>query len=134
MFKLSKSSDYGLIFMTVLAQQPPQSYQNLNQICQNHHLPYKFLASLATRLKRAGLVDSKEGSGGGYTLSQNPANITLHQIITALDGPLTSITCLNGQSCPHRDSCLHQPLVAKLSSHLHSQLKQHTLADLVHLS
>ena len=131
MLKLSKQSDYGLVLMTVLASLPPNTYAGLKELATEHNLPYKFIGQIATKLKKAQLLSSKEGSGGGYQLAKPASQITINQIITALEGPLTPTSCMRGDTCRCAGSCQHQYLIADLTKVLIKAMDNHTLADII---
>lgn len=57
-------------------------------IAEQRHIPEKYLVHILLQLKRAGLVRSIRGAQGGYMLAQSPDNITLEDIVTAIDGPI----------------------------------------------
>ncbi|OGD85654.1 hypothetical protein A2Z23_00055, partial [Candidatus Curtissbacteria bacterium RBG_16_39_7] len=101
MFKLSRRGDYGLVFLLSLALKDKKKPTSLGVISKEKKLPSKFLAQLALSLKNAGIIDSKEGAGGGYTLSKNPKEITLFEILEALEGPFSTTSCqLRPGECP----------------------------------
>ena len=131
MLKLSKQSDYALILLSVLAQLEPGTYIGLNHISRTHHLPYKFIGQIATKLRHAGLITSKEGSGGGYALAKPPHQINVGQVITILDGPIAAAACVRGETCRCADSCRHQYVMADISQTVITSLKTHTLADII---
>lgn len=131
MLSLSKKSDYGLVLLSALARQPASVHASLRQLSRDHHLPYKFLSHIALSLKSAGIITSKEGLKGGYRLQHSPSQINLYRVLTALEGPLALTPCLKGFACSRKATCSHYHLIAKLSHHLISTLKQTSLADIV---
>lgn len=132
MLKLSKQGDYGLILMTTLAVLPSQQYLSLKKISVKHQLPYKFLSQIASKLKLAQLIVSKEGTNGGYRLQRPATSITIKDIIIALDGPIATVDCQKSTpTCRHRSQCLHHHLLAQLTQAATDQLQQSLLSDLV---
>jgi Rrf2 family protein len=134
MFKLSKQSDYALVLMTNLAKLPPESFSGLKELSETHNLPYKFIGQIATKLKHARLLTSKEGSGGGYQLAKAPQEITVDQIVTALEGPLYPTSCLQGNGCRCQASCYHRDMISGISRTLVEAMQGYTLADLLNHS
>ena len=128
---MSKQSDYALILMTVLGKLPPNTYRGLKEISQEHNLPYKFIGQIAAKLKKAKLISSKEGSGGGYMLKKNAQKISLHQIITAIEGQIAATSCMRGLECRCQESCQHQQIISKLSNTLTQEMDNYTLADII---
>ncbi len=85
-------------------------------------------------LKGAGIVTSRRGATGGYVLSRDPSQITLAQIISAVDGPLTlgdfGAPHENG-ACEHEGQCVLRDVWAQVGSHMREHLRTYTLADMV---
>jgi Rrf2 family protein len=111
---LSKHHEYGLRAMIFLAarskSETSQMLVQAREISQAENIPHKFLEHVLLLLKKAGLLGSKMGVGGGYYLSRPANQITLGQIIRALDGKLEPIRCVgreaqSGCPCPHSATC-----------------------------
>jgi len=132
MFKLSKRSDYGLVFLFHLALKRKQSPIALSEISKEKKLPLNFLAQIALALKNVGIVRSKEGLGGGYFLDKDPSDITLFEILEALEGPFSTTVCqLSPGKCPVENTCPSKNPLLGISVQIQDQLKEKTLADLV---
>jgi Rrf2 family protein len=107
---ISQTAEYALRAVTHLAGQETSDAPTTAQISRSTQIPSNYLAKVLRSLSRAGLVRSQRGPGGGHKLTRNPAELTVLQVINAVD-PLTRI-----QSCPlglehHRDLCpLHRRL------------------------
>lgn len=96
MFKVSTKGDYALLLMTALAEKweaPDGSFVSLKKIAKEKHLSFPYLSQLVLSLKKAGLVESKEGFSGGYRLSQNPSEISLISILEATEGKIAPVKC-----------------------------------------
>jgi Rrf2 family cysteine metabolism transcriptional repressor len=111
---LSKYHEYGLRSMILLASRSapgtPQMLVQAREISEEEKIPRKFLEHVLSMLKKGGLLNSKMGVGGGYILSRPASQITLGQIIRALDGRLEPIQCVGkGKNpkypCPHQAIC-----------------------------
>lgn len=131
--KLSKKADYGLLFLTYLAEHR-YHFIPLSKIARHQEIPYKFLSQIALDLKNAQLVKSREGIGGGYKLSKPPQKISVAQIIIAVDGPFSPIGCMRGKSCPSHHHCLHRPVMQNLAEQITQTLSAYSLASLIHQS
>ena len=113
--KLSKKSEYGLRALLELTQVYGKETLQRQQIAERQHIPVEFLEQILLALKRAGLLASRRGIKGGYTLIKSPDEITLGQVIRILDGPLAPIACVSKtayqkcRDCPYA-SKLHCPL------------------------
>ena len=97
-------------------------------------LPQPYLEQILLALKGAGLVRSKRGVGGGYVLARPPAEITLGQIVSAVDGPIVAGDFgephQNG-ACDHEGQCVLLSVWADVGGHMRDHLDSFTLADMV---
>ena len=106
---LSKKSKYGLKAMLELAaedagQRPIQA----SELAERQRLPKKFLEAILLELTRHGLLQSKLGRGGGYTLARKPGDITVGEVIRVLEGPLALIPCVSKTAYRPCDECLDE--------------------------
>ncbi len=116
--------------MTALAKKPKE-LQSLKSISEEYHLPYKFIGQVAAALLDQNLIVSKEGATGGYKLAKPAKQITLNQVMEALDGPVVKVDCLCGKPCPRKDRCRHKQVLGALSAALNQALCDKTIADLL---
>ena len=93
MRQLSKRTQYGLRAMYALARNYGQGPMLIAQLAEDESIPKKFLEQILLALKNSGLVDSKKGKGGGYTLAQSPSTITIGNVIRMMEGPLAPLPC-----------------------------------------
>jgi len=97
-------------------------------------LPQPYLEQILLALKGAGLVRSKRGVGGGYVLARSAEDITLSQIVSAVDGPIVAgdfgLPHENG-ACEHEGQCVLLAVWADVGEHMRSFLDSFTLADMV---
>lgn len=124
-FALNKKVDYGLSLLAWLAKHP-QNRVSLNQFSQIG-LPRAFTAQIARKLVSANILSVKEGQSGGYILAASPAKISLHQVLEALDGPISLVNC---DPCPAKQHCRQKNFMWNLTSMLHETLAKKTLSDL----
>jgi Rrf2 family protein len=103
----------------------------MESIATNQDLSRKYLHTLLTRLKGAGLVRSVRGSGGGYILARDPAEIRISEIVRVLEGSLTIVDCVaDGDFCEKSTSCATRDLWRELTRTIEDFLGCITLADL----
>jgi len=87
--KLSAKTEYGCLAMLHLAQQHSHGEPvQIRKVAAEHDIPWRFLVQILLELKRAGLVTSTRGAAGGYRLVSLPAEVSLCDVITALEGDL----------------------------------------------
>ena len=105
----------------------------VRDIAERTGLPQPYLEQILLALKGAGLVRSKRGVGGGYVLARSPGEITLSQIVSAVDGPIVAgdfgLPHENG-ACDH-GQCVLLTVWADLGERMRTHLDSFTLADMV---
>lgn len=90
---ISKKTQYGLKALAYLAQQEANGPVLIADIADKKHIPLKFLESILLDLRKAGLLDSKKGKGGGYFFARHPSQIKVATVIRLLDGPIALVPC-----------------------------------------
>lgn len=130
MFALSKAAEYAILFLADLAKKEADKPVNLRQITKKTGLPYKFLSRIVLDLKKTKIIKSKEGVGGGYSLARKPKDISLIEIIEAVEGKKGLVSCIHGK-CFMEKSCLHKKVWQRLQLNLEKELKKIRLTDLI---
>lgn len=130
--KLSTRSRYGLRAMIAMAMNENNGQMMAKEIAEKQSLPLTYLEQLMVALRKAGLVNATRGAKGGYLLANTPDEITLANIIEALDGPISIADCSDIANC-----CL-DPAVCSLkevfegaNNLLHGYFQEISLAELV---
>ncbi|MGH9150713.1 MAG: RrF2 family transcriptional regulator [Acidimicrobiales bacterium] len=107
---------------------------SVRDIAERTGLPQPYLEQILLALKGAGLVRSKRGVGGGYVLARPPAEITLGQIVAAVDGPIVAGDFGEPHrdgACDHEGQCALLAVWADVGAHMREHLDSFTLADMV---
>ena len=131
--KLTRGADYGARGMIRLAQDAPDRVMLVSDIAAREGLPESYLAKIFQELARSGIVRSHRGAGGGFSLSRPPTDITLRQIVEAIEGPIALNTCLEqGQTdaCERIGVCSLYPVLKQAQEQLLATLEGTTLAQL----
>jgi Rrf2 family protein len=103
----------------------------LRRIATSEHLPPRYLEQILGTLRSAGLVSAVRGPRGGYTLARAPEEISMGEIVYALEGELALVDCVaDPDSCDEREGCITRALWVDLSKHIRERLDALTLADL----
>jgi Rrf2 family protein len=103
----------------------------MGEIAQRQDVPHKYLEQILIFLKRAGLVESRRGSTGGYTLARPPAEISLGQVIRATDGPPVPVACLEeGKECDRKRFCCFSPVWQEVDAAVSSVIDGVNFEDL----
>ncbi|MGD0580916.1 MAG: Rrf2 family transcriptional regulator [Bryobacteraceae bacterium] len=111
MRQLSKRTQYGLRALYALARQYEHGPVLITRLAQEESIPRKFLEQILLSLKTSGLVLSKKGRGGGYSLAHPPSRITVASVIRVMDGPLAPLPCASEtqfhkcEECPDIETC-----------------------------
>lgn len=130
---ISSRARYALRALLDLSQRYPGSPVLVTEIAGRQNIPLNFLHQILLDLKLSGLVASRKGPGGGFNLARKPEEITLAEILLAIEGPSLSLTCTGSQqecACPHPDVCSIRRALAAVSSELEKNLAATTLANL----
>lgn len=107
---ISAKSDYAVRALLELATHGPEPVRG-ELLAVGQDLPRKFLEAILGDLRKAGLVHSKRGADGGYTLARVPSQISLGQVIRAVDGPLAEIRGLRPEQTSYQGAAEHLPQV-----------------------
>jgi Rrf2 family protein len=136
--KVSTRGDYAsralLSLALHLGETGPTSVRD---IAERTGLPQPYLEQILLALKGAGLVRSKRGVGGGYVLAREPGSITLGDIVSAVDGPITvgdfGEPHQNG-ACDHEGQCVLLHIWGMLGEHMRRHLDEFTLTDIAQMA
>jgi Rrf2 family cysteine metabolism transcriptional repressor len=94
----STKAEYGVRVMAHLAGRPAAETTSLGSIAEAEGLPLAYLEHLVQRLRRAGLVESRRGAHGGYSLARPAASIPMSEVVEALEGAIAPIECITADS------------------------------------
>ncbi len=133
--KVSTRGDYASRALLSLALHDEGGVPtSVRDVADRTGLPQPYLEQILLALKGAGLVRSKRGVGGGYVLARHPTEITLGQIVSAVDGPIVAGDFgephQNG-ACDHEGQCVLLAVWADVGHQMRSHLDSFTLADMV---
>lgn len=92
---LSMKTQYAFKALMYMAQQDKQRPILIAEISEQKSIPLKFLENILLQLKKAGILDSKKGKGGGYLFAKNPSDIKLATIMRLIDGPISLLPCVS---------------------------------------
>ncbi len=135
MLSLTRKSDYALVAMTGLTELSPAP-TSARELSDQLRLPLPALRNILKSLARAELLESTQGSTGGYRLAKPADQITLASIVEAIEGPIRLAPCCSTNSdpgsdaCRREDSCRIKAAVQSLNHRLEDFLLMVTLGDL----
>ena len=129
--KISTRTRYGVRLMLSLALNEDTSPRDLGRIAASEEMSEKYLSQIIIPLKARGLVTTFRGAHGGYTLSRSAAEITLKDIIEAIDGEISLVDCNPSPGiCQRNEHCITRDIWCELSSVIGNYLQSWSLAKL----
>ena len=130
MLRLSKKADYGLLALRHLAASRRDAV-SAREMAESYDLPPELLAKVLQLLVRAKLLSSMQGIRGGYALAKTPAEISVADVILAIDGPMTVTACSESDhSCDQYQKCNIRDPLWKLKDRIVSALSATSVAEL----
>ena len=131
--KLSTRGRYGLKAMFDLALHSSDEPIPLRNIAERQDISEHYLEQLISSLRKAGLVKSVRGAYGGYILAKKPREITVGDVLRALEGPCGLVDCVlevNAQKCSKYDDCITRTVWAKIRDSMIKTAEPITLEDM----
>jgi Rrf2 family iron-sulfur cluster assembly transcriptional regulator len=117
--------------MVDLSMRQTRGPVTLAAISERQHISLSYLEQLFGKLRRAKLVNSVRGPGGGYNLAKPTADITVAEIISAVDEPIDATQCAGKENCNDDRRCITHDLWATLNQKMNDYLTSVSLADVV---
>jgi Rrf2 family protein len=131
MFRVNRQTDYAIRVLLDLARQPAGTRRPTRMIGKEMNIPGAFLPRIVAQLAQAGLLLTFQGRDGGLELPRPAQQITLRQIVEAVEGPLVISECMLGeQTCPFEDACPVQTCWVRVQEVFVKELERTTLANL----
>ena len=129
--RLTTKGRFAVTAMVDLAMRQARGPVTLAGISERQRISLSYLEQLFGKLRRRKLVNSTRGPGGGYTLAKDAKDITIAEIIVAVDEPLDATQCGGKENCLEDRRCLTHDLWERLNEKIYEYLASVTLADLV---
>ncbi len=132
MLRLAKLTDYAVVVLDDMATEPERLHA-AKEVADRTELPYPTVSKLLKQLTQADLVESVRGARGGYRLARSPADISLADVIAAIEGPIGLTECSGSHTaCERSSTCNVSANWVRISSAIRAALGDVTLADLSH--
>ena len=130
---ISTKGRYGLRVMIDLAQNDNGSYIPLKDIADRQEISKKYLEIIMKKMVDGGLVKGSSGKGGGYRLVKKPEDYTVGEILSLMEGTISSVACLaeNNYDCPRKEKCDTLPMWKEFDGIIHDYLYGKKLIDLL---
>lgn len=137
--RISAKGEYAVLAILDLAQAyETDKVRTLEEISEDSSIPHPFLVQILLEMKRAGLVESKRGAGGGYRLARHPRDISLGEVIRLIDGPILPFKCSipamesSNDDCPHKGNCVMTSVWHDVRKAIENVIGNTSLEDLLH--
>jgi Rrf2 family protein len=104
-------SDYAVRALAELAAGDPAAYRTVEDLSEAQRLPGKFLEGILTQLRRSGLLESRRGATGGFRLARSATEISVADVMRAVDGPLAAVRGLRPEDIAYDGAAMALPLV-----------------------
>jgi len=136
MFKLSKKSDYGLMAINYIASHETEGIASTKRIAEEYNIPVELLAKILQRLAKNGVIIGQNGPKGGYILSRGLDDITVGEVIQAIEGPIGIVSCYHEEAatCQQISKCTIRSPIKKIQDNIIQYLNGITLDAMNHLN
>jgi Rrf2 family protein len=133
--QLTRAADYAVGVMIHLAALPPGSRTSRAQLALVERAPDHFLSKILQSLARAGMIASYRGVTGGFVLAKSPEELTMLDIVEAIDGPVWLNQCVDpGQPCARQGWCAAHALWSEAQAAVARILRSASIAELARRS
>jgi Rrf2 family protein len=128
--QITRQADYALRAMIYLARLEPNQRAATSHIAEEQRIPPSFLAKIISQLSIAGLVHTSRGARGGVSMARTPGEISILEVVEAIDGPIALNECTEDPSaCPFGEDCPLRPLWCDTQAELVDRLRKTTFAN-----
>lgn len=130
--QITRQADYALRAMLYLARLEPNQRAATSQIADDMRIPPSFLAKIISQLSIAGLIHTSRGARGGVSLARAPEDISMLEVVEAIDGPIAMNECTNDSGiCQFGESCPLHNIWCKTQWELVEHLRKSNFGDFV---
>ncbi|MCY3980939.1 MAG: SUF system Fe-S cluster assembly regulator [Alphaproteobacteria bacterium] len=130
MLRLSRMNDYAVVVLGQLASQPERP-RSASELAEATGLAASTVSQVLKALAHAGLAASVRGAHGGYTADRPPGDISVAEIVLAVDGPVALTACVDGGDCAIEATCLLRGSWDRINNAVRGALEAVTLADML---
>lgn len=131
MMELTRKGDYAIRGVIYLARLKAGQVALISEIAESTGVPQTFLAKILQNFAKIGIVNSFRGTGGGFVLGRPASQITLREVVEAVEGPIMPNRCLMGEpACELARTCLVHPVWREVQSRVVEVLNSVTLDQL----
>jgi Rrf2 family protein len=133
--QITRQADYAIRAVLFIAKLPANERAATSHIAKEQQIPPSFLAKIISQLSIAGLLHTSRGARGGVMLAKNPEEITLLEVVEAIDGPIALNECVNDiHACNFGETCPLRPVWCDTQEDLVRRLKSTTFSQFMAMS
>jgi len=131
MLRINRETDYSVVILSAMARQPEERF-SAAQLAAAHGVPQPMVSKVMKQLVHAGLLCSYRGAKGGYGLARAPEEISVIEVIEALEGPVAFTECAEKgtDSCMHAENCQASATWLRISAVVREALASASLAEM----
>jgi Rrf2 family protein len=130
--QITRQADYAVRAVLYLAKLGMTERAATSTVAEEQHIPPSFLAKIISQLSIAGLLHTSRGARGGVTLAREPKDISLLEVVEAIDGPIQLNECVGGEGlCSFESECPLRPVWCEAQDELVRRLKNTTFEQLL---
>lgn len=130
--QITRQADYAVRAVLHLARMGSNDRAATSTVAREQNIPPSFLAKIISQLSIAGLLHTSRGAHGGVTLARDPSDISLLEVVEAIDGPIQLNECVGNEgSCTFDESCPIKPVWCDAQEELVNRLRSTNFADML---
>lgn len=131
--RISAKGEYATKAVLYLSLKYPQ-IATIHEVAEGHQIPIKYLEQILLALRKCGVLESRRGIHGGYTLARPPERISVGEVLRAVDGKFSEVACLRADAegrcaCPEAEACGLRQLWEELQESLDRVLFETSFAE-----
>lgn len=132
MLQLTARGNYGILALFYIAQHVRGQFVSIEEISEQSRIPKPYLGKILQDLSRGGILLSRRGSGGGFTLARSPESISLREVIEVIEGKIYLVSCqMNAAQCGQADICPISPIWGEVQKFIMGIIANITLDDIL---
>jgi len=129
--EITRATEYAIRGVLDLCSQPLGSVSLLSEISERQEIPLSFLSKILQKLAKDGIVSSSRGAGGGFAIGKDPREITLLEVLEAVEGHIALNVCLNnGKACRNQPTCAVHLVWREAQEQMVNLLRKRSFAEL----
>ena len=129
--QITRQADYAVRAVYYLTKLGSDSRAATSQIAEEQHIPPSFLAKIISQLSVAGLLHTSRGARGGVSLARDPNEISLLDVVEAIDGPILLNECVaDSDGCDFSEDCPMRPIWCEAQQNLVERLESTSFAEI----